>query len=408
MTNLDHDPLTAAFDEFRGQAAALVKPAGADRTRQEVRTRKRNRNVTLATLSALVVAIPLTAGVLLTGDPRGSSPDSKPVVRKPSASASGEPYFVGPGETTHPSRTAPAGGITEAALYSAALDLPAWPAETSSAKCGTGPIPFHNGDWQTDDVAYWIAGVAYADVDGDGRAETFARIFCMYQNDIASQVVAFAPADGDRVRTIGPVLAQTGKLMSICGLRAGPNGAVQVEIADFPVPWRCADPSSANQRYVTRQWLTFTWSGSAFVQQGTTAHPTNAYATDLELTSTALVLTKQPNGHYGGSMTLTVHNTGASAIPYKTETVISYGMRLVGPPHGCALDPSTAGGGMIDVVCTAAKLSGGATRKVTLKIDSPRRYQLTYVPDTNVIPLDGYNDPNDTNDRAPLAIQFRD
>jgi hypothetical protein len=195
--------------------------------------------------------------------------------------------------------------------------------------------------------------------------------------------------------------------MAICAVRAGPDGSVQVETADFPVPWRCADPSLATERYVTRQWLTFTWTGSAFVQQGTTAHTTNPYATDLALTSTDLVLTRQPNGHYVGSMTLTVHNTGTSAIPYRTETILSDGMRLTDPPHGCALDPSTAGGGMINAVCTAAKLAGGATRKLTLKVDSPKRYQIAYVPDTNVIPLDGYNDPNQPNDRAPLTIRFR-
>jgi hypothetical protein len=405
MTNLDHDPLTAAFDEFRNQAAALVKPIGADRTREEMRARKRNRNVAVMALAALVVAIPLAAGAALRGDPHGPPVDS-PVVPHASASMA---YFVGPGQSIHPSRTAPTGGITEAALYSAVLDLPGWPAEMSKTKCATGPVRFQDGDTVVDNVNLWIAGVAYADVDGDGRAETFARIFCMGgpDDDLASQVVAFAPGAGDGVHTIGSVLQQTGDVVGICAVRAGPDGAVQVETADFPLPWRCAEPTQANERYVTRQWLTFTWNGSAFVQQGSTAHTTNPYATDLELTSTDLVLTKQSNGHYVGSMTLTVRNTGASAIPYKTQTVISDGMRLVHRPPGCAA-PASAGGEMEDIFCTGAKLAGGATRKVTLKVDSPRRYQLTFVPDTNVLPLDGYNDPNQSNDRAALHIKFRD
>ena len=33
-----------------------------------------------------------------------------------------------------------------------------------------------------------------------------------------------------------------------------------------------------------------------------------------------------------------------------------------------------------------------------------RRYQLTYVPDTDVLPLDGYNDRNQANDWAALDI----
>jgi hypothetical protein len=268
-------------------------------------------------------------------------------------------------------------------------------------------VRFEAGDTVVNDVNLWIAGVAHADVDTDGRAETFARVFCMTDgNDPVSQVVAFAPASGGGVRTIGPVLAQAGAVVAICGVRAGANGAIQVQTADFPVPWRCADPSSAAPRYVTRQWLTFAWNGSAFVQQGTTTSKPNPYATDLELTSTDLILTRQANGHYVGSMTLTVRNTGTSAIPYKTQTVISDGMRLIDPPRGCAVQQ--AGGGMEDVFCTGAKLVGGETRTVTLRVDSPRRYKLTYIPDTNVLPLDGYNDPDQSNDRAALTITFRD
>ena len=383
-----------------------MKPAGADRTRESVRTRKRNRNIAVAALSALVVGIPLAAEAMVTGDPHGPPADSSAVVPQASASTF---YFVGPGESTHLSTTAPNGGITEAALYSAQLDLPAWPGGTTDGGCASGPIRFESGDALVDDKNLWIAGVTYADVDGDGRAETFARIFCTGGAvDVVSEVVAFTPASGGGVHTIGSVLTQTGNVIAICGVRAGAGGTVQVETADFPVPWRCADPTSANERYVSRQWLTFTWNGSSFVQQGTTAPTANPYATDLELTSTDLVLTKQANGHYVGSMTLTVRNTGASAIPYKTQTVISYGMRLVHPPHGCAADLTSAGGDVEDVFCTGAKLAGGATRTVTLKVDSPRRHRLTYVPDTNVLPLDGYNDPNQANDRAALTIEFRD
>ena len=88
----------------------------------------------------------------------------------------------------------------------------------------------------------------------------------MNANDIASQVVAFTSATGGGVHTRVPVIGQTGDVVAICGVRAGPADAVQVETADFPMPWRCADLSSA-ERYVTRQRLMFTWNGSAFVQQ---------------------------------------------------------------------------------------------------------------------------------------------
>jgi hypothetical protein len=186
MTNLDHDPLVAAFDEFRSRAAPLVKPAGVDRARESARIRGRNRTIAIAGLSALIVAIPLMAGNALAGRPRRSASDTPTAVPHVSASA---PYFVGPGETTHPSDKAPKGGITEVALYSATLDLPAWPAATS--KCVNGPVQFQAGDTFVAGSNLWIAGVSYADVDQDGRAETIARIFCLRgMDDPGSQVVA--------------------------------------------------------------------------------------------------------------------------------------------------------------------------------------------------------------------------
>ncbi|MEV6304903.1 hypothetical protein AB0M02_36210 [Actinoplanes sp. NPDC051861] len=405
MTDPDRDPLIDAFDEFRGQVALRVKPEGVERTRESLRTRK--RNVAVGALTLLVVALPVAAQAVLSGEPDGSpagSPGSPPLPLNSASTGN----FVGPGQNVNPSDTAPQGGITEAALYSAELDLPAWPGG-SAAGCPTGPVRFQDGDALVGDANIWIAGVAHADVDADGRAETFARVFCMGgPNDAVSRVLAFTPAPGGGVRTLGSVAEQSGDVAAICGVRAGADGAVQVETADFPVPWRCADPESGTERYVTRQWRTFTWNGSAFVQQGSPAHTPNRYATDLELTSTDLVLTRQANGHYVGSMTLTVRNTGSSAIPYKTQTVLSDGMLLVDPPQGCAIDPSWTGGEMESVFCTGAELAGGATRTVTLKIDSPERYQLNYIPDTNVLPLDGYNDPNQANDRAALDIRFQD
>jgi hypothetical protein len=402
MTGLDHDPLTAAFDEFRSQAAPFVKPAGADRARADLRTRKRHRAVLLAVVSALVVAIPLVATALVKRDPH------REPVNNPQVSVSSAGYFIGPGQSRTPARTAPEGGIAEADLYSAVLDLPAWPAEMSAVPCATGPVRFHGGDTLVNSTNLWIAGVSYADVDGDGRVETFARLFCMGGLlNVASQVVAFTSGPGG-VRTLGRVLGQTGDVAAICGVRAGPAGAVQVEVADFPVPYRCADPETAAERYVTRQWLTFTWNGSAFVQQGSAVVTSNPYASDLELTGTDLVLTRQSNGHYAGSLTLTVHNAGRSAVPYSTQTIVVAGMRLIDPPRGCALDPKSINGGMQDVRCTGAKLAGGATRRVTLRIDAPRRYQIHHTPATTVLPANGYNDPDDADDQAVFDIEFRD
>jgi hypothetical protein len=405
MTNLGDDPLTAAFDEFRGQVAPFVKPAGADRTHEAMRTRTRRRGLA-GMLAVLVIMIPLTAQAFLRGDRQGL-PAAPPTVfpgPQPSTSAA---HFSGIGKSSRPARSAPEGGITEAALYSAQIDMPAWPAEWSRIECPSGPVKFTDGDAQGDRITLWIAGVAHADADRDGRAETFARIYCMSSFEIVSRVLAFAPGPGGGIRTIGSVVEQVGSAAAICGVRPGPDGAIQVEIADFPMAWRCAEPQVARYRYISRQWLTFTWSGSGFVQQGETDLTPNPYHSDLAVTGTDLVLTKQANGHLTGSMTLTVRNLGKSAIPYRTQTALVAGMKLIDTPPGCSMDRPNAG--MVDVFCTGAALAPGAARELTLNVDAPRRTVLDFVPSTELLALnEGFSDPDESNNNAPLTIEFRD
>ncbi|PRX22253.1 hypothetical protein [Actinoplanes italicus] len=404
MTNLDHDPLAAAFDDFRGRVAPFVKPAGADRTREAMRTRTRRRGLAAAALTVLVIAIPLTVQAVWRTDPHGLP--AAPVLPDPRVSASTH-YFVGPGQNSRPSRTAPEGGIAEATLYSSVIDLPAWPEQSSRAGCPAGPVEFQDGDTQNGRVTLWIAGVVHADADRDGRAETFARIFCMSDNDIASRILALTNGSGGGVRTVGTVIEQAADAVAICGIRAGTDGAIQVEIADFPMAWRCAERQLANERYISRQWLTFTWNGSSFVQQGEADRTVNPYASDLKLTGTDLVMTRQANGRWTGSMTLTVRNLGASKIPYRTQSIIMAGMKLIDPPPGCTMGKPQAG--MVDVFCTGAELAAGGTRTLTLNIDTPKRARLTFVPSTELLPLNnGYNDPDESNNNAPLAIEFRD
>jgi hypothetical protein len=405
MTELDRDPLTAAFDEFRGRVAPFVKPAGADRTREAMRTRTRRRGVA-GVLAVLVIMIPLTAQAFLKGDRQGLPAAPPTVFPGPQPSASGA-NFSGIGKSAPPANSAPEGGITEAALHSAQIDMPVWPAEWRKIDCPSGPVKFTGGDAQGDRITLWIAGVAHADVDRDGRAETFARVYCRSSFETVSRVLALAPEPGGGIRTIGPVVEQVGSAAAICGVRAGSDGAIQVEIADFPMAWRCAEPQVARYRYISRQWLTFTWSGSGFVQQGETDLTPNPYHSDLEVTGTDLVLTKQANGHLTGSMTLTIRNLGRSAIPYQTQTALVAGMKLIDTPPGCSMGKPNAG--MVDVLCTGAELAPGSTRELTLNVDAPRRTVLDFVPSTELLPLtEGFSDPDESNNNAPLTIEFRD
>jgi hypothetical protein len=397
------DPLTKIFEDFRAEVAPQVRPIGTGSARQTVRKRRQRRTAAAGVLAALVVAVPIAIGAVV-----GTHGTPGVTEATPRSTPSTE-YFIPPGQNTEPSARAPQGAISEAALYRSKLNLPAW---TDNAKCPAGPVQFADGKTVSGQDNVWLSKVAYADVDHDGTDETFVRVFCLGPDlAMTSQVIGLtASAHGD-VRTLGQVTAQGGTIAGVCDLRAGSDGAIEAQVTDFPVPWRCADSTLAAERYVTTQWRTFSWTGSAFVQSGGPIQfEPNAYATDLALSSSHLVLNRQSDGHYRGELTLTVHNLGASAIPYRTQTLLSDGMRLVDPPQGCTVHrESNGGGGIEDLFCTGAKLPGGTSRSVTLKIDSPKLYRVdNWQPQTDAIPLDGYNDPQDANNSAALAIQFRD
>jgi hypothetical protein len=404
MTDLDNDPLAAVFDQFRGEIAPLVHPVGATRTRETVRTRRRKRTVALGALVVVVVAVPVVAEATFAGHPH-----SGPV---PVASAS--PSFLNsrpripPLEQPSAQSTAPAGGISIAELNESKLDVPSWAPDAEAPDCPSGPLQFAKGQTANGDVR--VDNVAYADIDHDGRYETIARIYCFGTPPRAtSQVVAFTRDSGRGIRSIGQVTAQSGGVAAICTLKAGPGGSVKVEVLDIAVESGCYQANYHGGRYIQEQWRTYAWTGSVFAQSGgPTSFPPNPYVSDLALSSTNLVMARQPNGHYRGTMTQTVRNLGSNSIPYSIEFAVTTGMRPVTPAHGCKVFPALTFGMDTEFSCPGGTLAGGSTRTLKLTFDSPRRVQFDGMPNSTLIVPDTYADLNDLNDQLNFSITFQD
>lgn len=404
MTDLDKDPLVAAFDEFRGQVAPLVLPDGASRTRETVRTRKRNQSIALAVLVTLVIAIPVAIQVTTSGDPHGPPPAAS---HSPALGASAAPYFEPPRQIGPPTKVPP-GGISRTQLYGAKLDLPSWGSDPRAKNCPSGPTQMVNGTINADTFTLWVDEVAYADIDHDGSYDTIARILCgELTSGITSQVLAFHRDANGGIRTVGQVTRPAGAVIAICGVRIDSVGAIEVQVADFPIPFGCSDAGRTGHRYITTQWRTFTWNGSTFVQSGPTDFPPNPYASDIAVSSSGLTLSRGANGHYRGTITLTVRNLGSATMAYRTDTIIATGWRVV-DSSDCTVSTKVAGGGIDDVYCAGTGLRGGAQRTITLTIDAPRRSSIDFAPSTNLQYPENLGDPNEDNNIAAFDIRFQD
>jgi hypothetical protein len=417
MADFENDPLAAAFDEFRGDVAPYVHPGGTARIRETVRSRKRNRTIVLGAVAALVVAIPAAAYAAIGGDrhgpPRPAASSATPSA-SPSASDSPAPS---PSVTSasSPTTKAPNGQIPLALLKNATLNLPPWLPSWRSG-CPSGPQKFTDGSRyvaQSDHL--WIDKVVYGDVDHDGAPETVARVLC--EDEYSTyQVVAFDRDAHGKIRTLGRVAGSTlsatdftpGAVTDICDLRIGADGSIQLQVLDFPVPFACSERQDVQARWVTKQWRTFAWNGSGFVQSaGPTSFPTNPYASDLSVTSSDLTMVHQTNGHYLGTMTVTVKNVGPAAIPYRMVTTTQYGMKLTGPASCSAVSNFNPGGtSTMGTTCTGATLAAGASRTITLKFDSPSRTTPDFLPDTVVSPASGYGDPVFDDNASEFQVRY--
>lgn len=376
-----------------------VGSGGTAAAHKTVRNRKRVRALAATALAALFVVGLVAVYAAVSGDSHGPPAQIGESHDPTPGSSPPEPTTAATSGGATPK--APDGRISKAQLGEATLDIPAWAPDAYVRGCLSGPVTFTRGaHFIKDSFHVWIEKVVYADVDHDGAQETVARLSCGDQVS-TFQVVAFDRDAAGVIRTIGQVAVQSGAVKTICDVRVGSDGAVDVEVGDFPTPLRCLEPPAA---FVVVQWRSYAWNGTQFVQTGgPTAFPVNQKVSDLAVTSSDLVFGAAVNGVRHGSMTVTVRNLGPAPLPFHVDVQVPAGLQLV-TPSGCEVEAYPQP--VVDVTCDQAALAAGATKTVTFEFTATNPVTPDFLPAASAQIPDGYGDSKPENNRAQFTVKF--
>jgi hypothetical protein len=193
-----HDPLTDAFDSFRGDALPTFNPPGPDAVRVTVRRRQRNRSIAVA--ACAVVAL-VGTGVALAN----VRPPADGLQPAPAPSVTQSPTASGPTPSTSvpPSSTAStAGGAVDIRTVD-------WRNTTipiaQSGGCAGGLVPFKGGNAKRGGHNYEIAGApAFGDIDGDGRDDAIVPFSCGDSHEPGNYLVGVSTG-GPTLRGLGTI-----------------------------------------------------------------------------------------------------------------------------------------------------------------------------------------------------------
>lgn len=368
MADIDQDPRVAELLNAAGQEATrFIHPEGVQAARTTVRRRRRNHTIGVGVMAALVLtggplaAISLTSSHTPTNTPTVTTTSSP--APAPSPSASSLPPSLQPSRQSSPPPAAPNGKISSSVLRNATLTIPGWPAKGFDSDCPSGKVHFSNGK---SGILALEGSPLYEDVDSDGALETVALVSCSPQGS-DFKVLAFDRDAAGKIVTLGQVVAsagtagQQGDILTIWGVEAGDNGQVRVDVGDYRP---CCDETQASQH----QWRTYGWNGTAFSQTGgPTSFGANPKATDLSATSKGLTMTKQTDGTWRGTLSVTVRNAAAFVTPGQVRLMVGVPGTWTATASGCTLAPD----GTQPIECTLPAVAKRAARTVTLTLTAP-------------------------------------
>jgi hypothetical protein len=351
MSEFERDPrvaglLVAAADE----AANHIQPRGVDAV---VRTVRRRRTVGVTALVLVAIFAPV-AVLGLINRPAPDPPTGNP------------PSSVTPQPSDSLSSSAPDGRIPAEQMRNATLEIPAWPKGFADI-CPTGPVTFTDGKAGDNDIEALQGDPVYVDVDHDGALETVVLVSCSPQG-YDYQVLALGRDTTGKVVTFGKVVGSAGNtgtegtdIMTIWAIEAGDNGQVRVDVGEYRP---CCSQAQASQH----QWRTYGWNGSGFTQTGgPTAFGPNPNVTDLVITADKLIMARQGDGSWTGTLRVTIHNAAAFATPGSLR--LSLGVDSTWQAQSsteCGFTP-----GEVPLMCTLPGIGAGADRVLAIQLTAP-------------------------------------
>lgn len=367
--------LRDAFESFRAGSLETVIPEGPGAVRHTVRRRHRNRVAAVAVVAALVVLAGGASALAALNPVSSNQHTATNGSGTPTPSASTTPSAKPKPSGSESGGTAPDGQIGANELLNATIDVPAW-GISASTPCTGGRFTFHNGEvdlgqdsWRmylpdTDQIT--LPPLYFEDVDGDGAKETIAVLWCGAQDGWYQAIALDRDASGNIV-TLGQIASTASSprpYTQIDQVTTTANGDVQLH---WTAPYRHGDPNPV------KQWRTYRWTGSGFEQvDGPTTIPSEPPGTaQLSVSAPNVTMTSNGDGTYGGTLKLTVTNTGSSAVPeFRADVVVPTGATF--PTAG------TGGSGIACTVVSAAEdsceytgsLAAGGTVSISLPIQT--------------------------------------
>jgi hypothetical protein len=363
MSDFDRDPqVDRLLNGVGNEVAGYLDPRGVDMIYAAVRQRRRNRALAVGALALALLGGPTVGLALAGGDsarpPAGGGSSATSPAASPSVGASATAPATGSATPSAPA--APDGRISLDELERARLDLPPWPEMVTDA-CRQGDVDF-------------VGRPAYSDVDHDGAQETAVVLRCSTLGELkVFKVMVFDRTAAGEIRTVGQVLAtpgaeaKAGDVRIVWAVQAGAGGQVRVDVGDyFPC---CAMPRDLPQH----QWRTFGWDGRRFTQTGgpRTFGP-NPKVTDLAISANDLVMARQPDGRWHGTLTLDISNAGPFAVP---ATIRLSGTAVLGADGGAGWDRCDR----IPVSTVPIEQNGTSCQLGTVQVGQSRRLSLRFV-----------------------------
>ncbi|HYN95431.1 MAG TPA: hypothetical protein VES42_16405, partial [Pilimelia sp.] len=299
----------------------------------------------------------------------------------------------------------PSAPITGQELRNATLQVPRWPAG-QTADCPRGPVRFDDGESAGAPGLKLTGDPVHVDVDRDGDEETVVALMCAPEG-ADYQVLAYGRTPAGGIRLVGQVLATAGSqgrpgvdVRHVHAIAAGSNGRVRVDVGDYPEC--CATASDLPQH----QWRTYRFDGERFRQSGgPTSFGPNPKVGDLGLTASDVVMTRQADRSWRGTVVVRVTNTGPGAPPAQVEVNIGGLVRGATGWSGCTNDEFTP-------LCTVGVVPQGATRTLRLTVSTGTGSGRELLPSGGVVvavhaqagPDAAYPEPRLSNNRRQLYL----
>lgn len=339
----------------------MVPPAAAPAGRHAWHTTSPDRRRTQL-LAVSVLTLALTAGCAATNREPAATDNSatgQPVAGQPTGTAApADPTPNASAASATPN--APNGRISLAELSRATLQVPAWPSGMLG-HCPHGAVKMDT-EGSLDYTPLGILGrPVYADVDHDAAVETVINLTCSPQGS-AQQVLAYDRDNAGRIYLVGKVVGSAGPngrqgidIQRVHRIAAAAGGRLNVDVGDYFTC--CGDnPDSAQH-----QWRSYGWDGTRFVQVGgPTAFGPNPNVTDLAVTASDLVMVKQADGTWHGTLTTSVVNRG----DYQAPVVLGLALPTVTASGGGWTGCDRPGDGYIS--CNLGTVSAGGSRTMRL------------------------------------------